>query len=51
MTELFIRIGAVLFVLSLIGAALGVFMALLIAPKQEQPQDEQDDERSQRRRC
>lgn len=49
MTELLIRVGAVLFVLSLVGLALGVVMALLIAPAQAE-EAEQDDERSQKRR-
>ena len=49
MSALLIKIGAVLFVLSLIGAALGVVMALLIAPAPAE-EDEQEDERAQKRR-
>jgi len=49
MSALLIKIGAALFVLSLIGAALGVVMALLIAPTEVETQDDED-ERAQKRR-
>lgn len=51
MTDLLIRIGVGLFSVCIAGAVLGIALAMLFAPVAENDEQEQDDERSQRRRC
>ncbi|CAJ0719438.1 hypothetical protein LMG6871_02864 [Ralstonia edaphis] len=51
MSALLIKVSSALFVVSVIGALIGIAMAMLLAPTPAAPQDEQEeDQRSQRGR-